>query len=202
MAIRFEWYENPTSPDDEDKEKHYHARPTLNGKIGTDSIAAQIQRRCSLTDIDVAAVLDALSHIVAEQLQDGKRVHLDGLGYFQVTLTCDETIEANTKRRNTMVRMKAVKFRADQKLKNNIGAISLEHTKYGAHSRRLTDEEVAGRLKRYFASNQVMTRSDFQRCCGMTRNTAARQIQKLCQAGALKNIGTRMHPIYVAEKKE
>lgn len=197
MAIRFEWYENPTSLNDDDEKKRYHARPTLNGRRDTDDIAAQIQARCSLTDIDVAAVLDALSHVMAEHLQEGRQVHLDGLGYFQVTLAVDGEIEANTKRRNTKVKMKAVKFRADQKLKNNIGAIELEHTKYGIHSSCLTEQEIKAQLKRYFESHKVMTRSDFQSCCGMTRNTASRHILQLREAGVLKNIGTKMHPIYI-----
>lgn len=196
MAIRFEWYENPAASHPDEEKKLYHARPTLNGGVDTDYIAQQIQRRCSLTHIDVSAVLDALSNVVSEHLQEGKRVHLDGLGYFQVTLTVDGEVEAGTKRRNTKVKMKSVKFRADQKLKNNIGAIEVEHTPYGAHSCCLTEEGIRTRLKRFFETHQVMTRSDFQTYCGMTRNTATRHILKLREAGILKNIGTRMHPIY------
>lgn len=202
MAIRFEWYENPVNTDqaEEGGKKHYHARPTLNGRVDTDYIAKRIQRRCSLTDIDVAAVLDALSSVMAEELQEGKRVHLDGLGYFHITLAVEGEIEAHTKLRNTKVRMKAVKFRADQKLKNNIGTVKMEHTKYGAHSRRLTEKEITARLKKHFESHRVMTRRDFQACCNMTRNTATRHIQQLCQAGVLTNIGTKMHPIYVPKE--
>lgn len=197
MPIRFEWYENPTTPDQEEEIKHYHARPTLNGRIDTTQLAQQIQGRCSLTKVDVAAVLDALSAVVAEHLQEGKRVHLDGLGYFHISLAVDGEVEAQTKRRNTKVRMKAVKFRADSKLKENIGIIEVEHTKYGAHSRRLSNEEIRVRLAKYFSERKVMTRSDFQICCGMTRNTATRHILRLRQEGVLKNIGTRMQPIYV-----
>ncbi|MEG0040033.1 MAG: DNA-binding protein, partial [Bacteroides sp.] len=64
MPIRFEWYENPTTPDQEEEIKHYHARPTLNGRVDTTQLAQQIQGRCSLTKVDVAAVLDALSAVV------------------------------------------------------------------------------------------------------------------------------------------
>lgn len=196
MAIQFEWYENPSATNREE-EKHYHARPMHNGSVDTEYLAAQIQGRCSLATIDVAAVLDALSYVMAEHLQEGKRVHLDGLGYFQVTLGVDGDVAADTKRRNTKVKMKTVRFRADCKLKSNIGAIEVEHTKYGAHSRRLTDEEIGQRLKNYFATRRVMTRSDFQTCCGMTRITATRHILRLREAGVLRNIGTRMHPIYI-----
>lgn len=204
MPIRFEWYENPvpSTEADEESPKHYHARPILNGRADTDYIARRIQQRCTVTHTDVAAVLDSLSRVMAEELQEGKRVHLLGLGYFRITLAVEGEVEAETKRRNTLVRMKGVKFRADQKLKNNIGEIKVEHIKYNAHSRRLTEEQIILRLKTYFTTQPVMTRCNFQTCCGMTKNTAARHITRLCQAGVLMNIGTKMHPIYVPANEE
>ena len=79
MAIRFEWYENPVPPGKED-EKKLHARITLNGKTETARIGREIQERCLLTETDVKAVLDALSHILGRELGDGRQVHLDGIG--------------------------------------------------------------------------------------------------------------------------
>ena len=113
MAIHFEWYENPVPPNQPD-EKKLHARITYNGKIGTDYVRRKIQERCSLTETDVTAVLDALSHVLGQELGDGRQVHLDGIGYFHPTLKCIEEVTAETKRKNTKVRLKGIKFRADQ----------------------------------------------------------------------------------------
>lgn len=87
MAIHFEWYENPVPPNRPD-EKKLHARITYNGKVGTDYVRRKIQERCSLTETDVTAVLDALSHVLGQELGDGRQVHLDGIGYFHPTLKC------------------------------------------------------------------------------------------------------------------
>ena len=100
MAIHFEWYENPVPPNQPD-EKKLHARITYNGKIGTDYVRRKIQERCSLTETDVTAVLDALSHVLGQELGDGRQVHLDGIGYFHPTLKCIEEVTAETKRKNT-----------------------------------------------------------------------------------------------------
>ena len=62
MAILFEWYENPVAPNQPQEETKLNARITLNGKTGTDRLRRKIQERCSLTETDVSAVLDALSH--------------------------------------------------------------------------------------------------------------------------------------------
>ena len=112
MAIHFEWYENPVPPNRPD-EKKLHARITYNGKVGTDYVRRKIQERCSLTETDVTAVLDALSHVLGQELGDGRQVHLDGIGYFHPTLKCIEEVTAETKRKNTKVRLKGIKFRAD-----------------------------------------------------------------------------------------
>lgn len=63
MAILFEWYETPVpnNETDETEKTTIHARITLNGKVGTDEIRRKIQKRSSLTETDVSAVLDALS---------------------------------------------------------------------------------------------------------------------------------------------
>ena len=86
MAILFEWYENPVAPNQPQEETKLHARITLNGKTGTDRLRRKIQERCSLTETDVSAVLDALSHAMGEELAEGRQVHLDCIGYFQPTL--------------------------------------------------------------------------------------------------------------------
>ena len=71
MAILFEWYENPVAPNQSQEETKLHARITLNGKTGTDRLRRKIQERCSLTETDVSAVLDALSHAMGEELAEG-----------------------------------------------------------------------------------------------------------------------------------
>ena len=141
MAIHFEWYENPVPPNRPD-EKKLHARITYNGKVGTDYVRRKIQERCSLTETDVTAVLDALSHVLGQELGDGRQVHLDGIGYFHPTLKCIEEVTAETKRKNTKVRLKGIKFRADQALKNEVGAVKLKNIKHDGHSSKLSDVEI------------------------------------------------------------
>ena len=183
MAIHFEWYENPVPPNQPD-EKKLHARITYNGKIGTDYVRRKIQERCSLTETDVTAVLDALSHVLGQELGDGRQVHLDGIGYFHPTLKCIEGVTAETKRKNTKVRLKGIKFRADQALHNG-------------HSRKLSDVEIDMRLRTYFTEHQLMTRADFQQICGFMKSKAMEHIRRLRAEGKIQNIGIPTQPVYV-----
>ena len=47
MAILFDWYENPVSPD-QPKKKRFHPRIAYNGQVDTDEMRSKIQSRCTL----------------------------------------------------------------------------------------------------------------------------------------------------------
>lgn len=196
MAIHFEWYETPVPPEKEDGKK-LHARITLNGKVNTNDIRHKIQERCSLTKTDVSAVLDALSHILGEELSNGRQVHLDGIGYFHPTLKCTEEITKETKRKNTKVALKSIRFRADQVLKNEIGNVEFVNIKHNGHSEKLSNVEIDMKLRTYFADHQLMTRGDFQNICGFMKSKAMAHIRRLRAEGKIKNIGIPTQPVYV-----
>lgn len=196
MAISFDWYENPVSPD-KPGEKRFHPRIIANGQIDTKDLRSRIQSRCTLNEVDVTAVLDALSQVMGEELCEGRQVHLDGIGYFYPTLTATEEISADTPRRNTKVKLKGIQFRSDQKLKNSVGHIKIKQMKRIIHSPKLSETDIDSRLRKYFTDHQIMQRSDFQDITGMVRSTAMIHIRRLRTEGKLLNIGIPSQPIYV-----
>ena len=196
MAISFDWYENPVSPD-KPEEKRFHPRIIANGQIDTKDLRSRIQSRCTLNEVDVTAVLDALSQVMGEELCEGRQVHPDGIGYFYPTLTATEEIAADTPRRNTKVKLKGIQFRSDQKLKNSVGHIKIKQMKRIIHSPKLSETDIDSRLRKYFTDHQIMQRSDFQDITGMVRSTAMIHIRRLRTKGKLLNIGIPSQPIYV-----
>ncbi|WP_455668339.1 HU family DNA-binding protein [Phocaeicola sp.] len=208
MAILFDWYEDPKPSAREGGEKTLHPRIKQNGTASTNTLRDRIQRRCSLTRTDVSAVLDALSQVMGEELADGRRVHLDGIGYFHPTLTTTEPVTEDTKRKNTKVKLKAITFRADQALKNEVGKIKAKCLEGNFHSDKITNEEIDRRLTRYFTTHAFMRRKDFQALCGLLVSTANHHLRRLCSEGKLKNAALPKQPIYVpangyyAENKE
>ena len=196
MAISFDWYENPVSPD-KPEEKRFHPRIIANGQIDTKDLRSRIQSRCTLNEVDVTAVLDALSQVMGEELCEGRQVHLDGIGYFRPCLTSTEPVTIDTKRKATKVKLKAIQFRADQTLKNEFGILKVKSLKGGLDFSQLTNEEIDRKLTKYFQTHPFMRRCDFQDLCRMTRSTGMRHIRRLRDEGKLKNEGGVMQPIYV-----
>ena len=135
--------------------------------------------------------------VMGEDLAEGRQVHLDGIGYFHPVLTSTEPVTAATKRKTTKIKLKGIKFRADQVLKNEIGAIKVKPLGLNEHSQKLSDKEIDRRLTGYFSTHQFLTRSDFQSLCGMMRSTAQLHIRLLRSEGKLENAGKLNQPIYV-----
>lgn len=69
MAILFDWYENPVSPD-QPKKKRFLPGIAYNGQVDTDEMRSKIQSRCTLNEVDVTAVLDALSQVMGRRSWD------------------------------------------------------------------------------------------------------------------------------------
>ena len=174
MAVQFELYKTPM-PKEKKNKVRYHARPISYETVNTKKLVYRIHDRCSLSPSDVTATLEELKYEVAQCLKEGKKVHIDGLGYLQVTLSCEEEIRDPKDKRVHKVKLKAIKFKADKELKAE-----------------LSDME----LTKYFSENQLITRKDFQYLCGMTQITAYRHIKRLIAEKKLQNKGTTHQPIY------
>ena len=197
MAIQIDWYENPKPSEQQGEEKTLHPRLRLNGKVTTAQLRARIQNYCTLTETDVSAVLDALSHIMGEELADGKQVHLDGIGFFRPRVVSTEPVTENTKRKSTKVKLKGIIYKADQTLMNEVGNVKVQHTKFTFHSEKLTEEEIDRLLTEHFTTHEFLQRKSFQYLCGMTQSTASRHLRRLCEEGKLKNAGLPKQPIYM-----
>lgn len=64
-----------------------YGRAVVDGVIDSKEIAGKISKRCTLTEPDIIAVINALETEISYGLADGKRVVLDGFGSFKVGLT-------------------------------------------------------------------------------------------------------------------
>ena len=180
MAAKYDFYKTPVSKDST-KRPRFHARIVSSGTIDTDDLAKRIHGRCTVTPADVAAVLISLSEVTAEYLREGKRVHIDGLGYLQVTLQCP-AVQSTHEIRSESIRFKSVAFRPEVELKDSLKTMTLERAKYKSHSRQLEPDRIDQLLASYFAEHEYMTRVAFQRLCGLTNSTASRRLHQFVEA--------------------
>lgn len=195
MAIQFEFYKNP-QPEKEGEEPSYHPRVVNFQHVTTKDLAAEIHMATTFGEAEVEAMLMELSRSMGNHLCKGERVHLDGIGYFQITLQTTAPVHSLTTRADK-VKLKSISFQADKHLKSACITAHLQRSKHKPHSATLTEEEINKKLTEYFSTHTVLTRSDMQSLCHFTQSMASRHIRRLKAQGNLLNIGKPTQPIYV-----
>ena len=116
MAIQFEFYKNP-QPEKEGEEPSYHPRVVNFQHVTTQKLAREIHMATTFGKAEVEAMLMELSRCMGNHLCEGERVHLDGIGYFQITLQATEPVHSLTTRADK-VKLKSINFQADRDLKS------------------------------------------------------------------------------------
>lgn len=195
MAVQFELYKTPM-PEEKKNKVRYHARPVSFETVNTEKLAYRIHSRSSLRVSDIKAVLTEIKDEVAQCLMEGKKVHVEGLGFFQVTLSCVDEIRDPKDKRVHRVKLKGIKFKADKELKAELSGMEFHRSKYKPHSSGLSDIEIDMRLTEHFAEKPFISRKEFQYLCEMTQITAYRHIKRLIAENKLQNKGTTHQPIY------
>lgn len=195
MAIQYDFYRNPNSA--RTNKKRYHARVVASGQVSTDQLAKEINQECSLTPADIKAVLITLGEKLAKHLSEGRKVHLEGIGHFQVNLRCKEEVRTVHAIRSENIEFKSVSYRADIELKKYLKQQKIRRSRTKVHSLPMTTEEIDQKLTEYFAAHTTLTRRGFQILCSQVQTTANRILRKLVADGKLKNIAIPRNPVYV-----
>lgn len=199
MALHYDLYENPL-PDDK-RRKRLHARVVTQGTSSTEDLAYLIHDRCSLTPGDVKAALSELADVLAHELSYGKRVHLEGLGYFQLTLEMPPVREAKDIR-GSSIHVKSIAFRPEVGLKERFLSLELKRVREKVHSAPCPDEKMERLLRNYFEHHPHITSREFRALCGLTRTTGQRRLKQLLADGKLRKVGHRGAPLYVMKNEE
>lgn len=123
-----------------------YGRAVVDGVIDTKEIAGKISKRCTLTEPDIIAVINALETEISYGLADGKRVVLDGFGSFKVGLT---TTPADSAKKFTSANIKgmhviflpATEMEQGKRVKNMLRNVKAEEmTEYtGLDNSKATD---------------------------------------------------------------
>ena len=66
----------------------WYARAVPTACISTRQLAEIVQRNCTVKKSDVMAVIEELVEVMKDQMQDSKRVKLDGFGSFKIGINC------------------------------------------------------------------------------------------------------------------
>lgn len=200
MAIKFDLFENPVK--EGVSVPKLHAKVITKDVVTTREIREAIRKKCTASPADVAAVITALNDELYENLSNGYAVHLEGIGYFSLSLKCAPDINPKYIKDDD-VQVRSIKFTPDKDLIDRFHSVYLERKVDEAHhSAKLDEEEVKQKLAEYFKTHSFLQRRDFERLTGFNSSKSTRVIRELVKEGVLKNAGTKYQPVYVVGRKD
>ena len=176
MAIKFDLFENPVK--EGVSVPKLHAKVITKDVVTTREIREAIRKKCTASPADVAAVITALNDELYENLSNGYAVHLEGIGYFSLSLKCAPDINPKYIKDDD-VQVRSIKFMPDKDLIDRFQ-----------------------KLAEHFKTHSFLQRRDFEQLTGFNSSKSTRVIRELVKEGVLKNAGTKYQPVYVRGKKE
>lgn len=200
MAISFDFYPSP-APKGSKRKATLHARVVASETVRTDEISELIADRSTFNAGEVKGLLGILNEMLVWELSQGRRVHLEGLGYFQLSLECPP-VESEKDIRAESVSVRTVTFRPEQPLKEKTKTFTLTRAKKKEHSTLKTEEEIKKLLTRYFKKQPYLSTRDFAALCGFSHSTAKRQIKRMTEIGMLERIGQGASTFYIQNKAD
>ena len=194
MGIKYDLYRNPVKKGKENEER-YHARVVSERIVDMKEMMENIHARCTLTSEDMLPTLNAFKAEIVKQLKNGNRVHIDGLGYFRLSLKTHE-IRTLKNVSSESIHFKSIVFQAEKSVIKEFGDITFSHSQKGTHSDEQSDLNMDNKLMKYFTEHEYITRTVFQSLCHLTRTTALRRLDKLIGEGKLEKFGLKNAPLY------
>lgn len=86
------------------QEPVYHLKPVVNDTVDMFELSQRISNKCSLTEADVVACLNALNHELMRALLDGDKVDMAWMGTFKIALQTKAQIEPRLCSKNDIKR--------------------------------------------------------------------------------------------------
>jgi len=175
--IAYDIYEIPNMNGDEKKYRVRVVRPLTRS---FEDIKKIIHSRTSFSPGGITGVTESLSAMIAETLSAGERMHIDGIGYFNLAINIDRT--TNSKKITAKdITVTGINFTPDKKLVQKIIENStFEKAVYSSQSAPDSAEKIIEGLIEFFKDQKSISRFEFQHLFGMTKATATRRLNALC----------------------
>lgn len=198
-TITFKLQEIPRAEGDEIR--GFYPVLAHSNKVDASQLCKMIQERCTVTEGDVLAVLNAVAQIMGQELANGIQVELPDIGTFAPSLSSNQRIiDTTDKQLARHLRIDNINFYPKDSLKKKFRNVSFRRaSNLIKTTSKLTDDEILKRIHSYYKEypNEVVDRVTFQSITALRRTSAATALKRLVEQGALVKKGRWNSPYYV-----
>ena len=179
MKIKFDAYEIAQSPL-HGADKIYSRPAIVNPQtIPTRDVMEKVSGECTLTPIDISAVIGSLARHLNQQLLQGNAVHLDGIGTFSLSLKFDDATKPKADLTARDVRVAGINFTPDHALLAEVQREAKFERSSALRSSVVGEGDAILRLREYFQNHRNITKRTFQELLGLKYGRATKLLLAL-----------------------
>jgi len=176
-----------------------YVRLILREPLTARELETAIEKRCSLTKGDVAAVLTELRDLCVQAFIEGRRFYIPEIGYFSLaaSLNVDDN-NADRKVTGHDVRIAGINFRPEASLVKEVSqGVRFVRTKHSNQSSQYTEQQMSEQVRAYLKEHGYITCKIMRTQFGLTQYLAQKWLNRLCNAGVIAKGGVPRFPLYV-----
>ena len=198
MAIEYDFYKTHGALADKNS---YHVRTVDHDTVNTDMLIQHIQQGTTLTVPDLKGAVSALSQEIIKNLQEGRKVYLEGLGYFSLSIDGTVVRDKNDQLRLKSPRVRTIKFQPEEQVMKQMSDLSFSCQGHKGQQSKPQDEASVNRVIAYLLKEKpIFTAREFFAAAQVTSATGYRILKKLVAEGKLTNVGTSRNKLYTTPK--
>lgn len=199
-TIRYDMFQNP-SPN-QNSTPTYHPRVVGSRTIHREELDTKLTYSSKpLTGKEIMLAISKFTDVLKDCLSKGESVHVDGLGTFSISLTCDRSATPDNVRAE-YVSLKDIVFRPEKSLLNELkNEIRFEKGCYTKYSHKPTASQAIDILKAMMTENgsvRPFTCKEFAAYAHLSNTTAHKLVKEMVANGTICNLGLTHAPLYQA----
>ena len=174
-------------------------QPSLTKK----QIEERIEQSTTLTRADIRGVLSELRYIIEQSLKEGRRFHLDGIGYLSLSAGmsfANNNVEDNVddkKLTGKNIYLRGINFLPERELLTAVRSnVVFRRSKTTSRSTIYKEEELWQKVEAYLSGNRYITVRNMHEHFGLTRYAASKWLSAFVAEGRLVKDGTRHEAMY------
>lgn len=185
MKIKIEAYKSPASRLNNNEPKSMHPRIISPHTVRSNDIAMQIQNACTLTQVDIQAVLSALAESIASNLTAGHSIQLDGIGTLSIVPAFSKPIYEGDRYTGADVEVKQINFTPDHQLLKTVRFESRFEKGHTTHSPQISLGDAFLLISKYLQEHESVDSETAMKLLSTKRDKTYRLLRELVNRNKL-----------------
>lgn len=197
MSIYYDLYASG-NPLKSEEPQPLHARVIPSGTIDAERFIELVSKSNGFSQATIDGCLQAITDELRHWLAQGWIVEVGELGHFSLSLKCDRPVMEKKEIRSPSIHLNNVNLRINKKFREDLEPLQLERMEspYRSKSNR-NEEECRTLLLQYMEKHGCITRTDFMRLTGISRDKAFELLRKYLDEGIIRKYGGGKTVVYL-----